>query len=107
MASLRSPQNLSPRLALETGDGVLGYQIQAEKAESLGRAGRRVEETLTALRRHDFGGGEGEREPLVRAAVQATWGYFVQREACGVTDQGPAIELYGIPGEVLRRLGES
>jgi hypothetical protein len=107
MAPLRVPQAVAVHLGLESGPGFFGHEIQAEKAESLGRAGRRVEETLAALRRHDAGECDGEREPLLKAAVQATWGYLVQRELCGMTDPEPAIEFYGVPGEVLRRLGES
>ena len=39
------------------------------------------------------------------AAATAVWYYFIQREACGIRNQKPAIEHYGIPREVLMRLG--
>jgi hypothetical protein len=42
---------------------------------------------------------------LVKGAARAVWKYFVQREACGMRDHREAIRLYGIPGEVLVRLG--
>ncbi len=49
--SLRMPQNLSSGLAFETGESVLQTELMAEQAASLGRAGKRVEKTLAALRR--------------------------------------------------------
>jgi hypothetical protein len=107
MASLRTPQSLSPHLALETGVGILDYELVAEKAESLGRAGARVEASLIELRRFDAGQcPEADRATLVKTAAQAVWGFFVQRELCGMTDPEPAIEFYAIPREVLVRLGE-
>lgn len=100
--SLRMPQNLSGRLGFETGDTVLAYELLEEQAHSLGRTGRKVELALAALREHP--GGEGRAEAL-RLAADAVWGFFVQREVLGLRDRKAIIAQYGIPREVLARLG--
>lgn len=96
------PQNLTRRLGLETGEAVLHYELMEEQAESLGRAGRKVEAALAALRDHP--GGEG-RAAVLAAASDAVWGFFVQREVLGLRDRAQVITQYGIPREVLARLG--
>ena len=79
-----------------------GHELVAERAASLGRAGRLVEVALARL-------GEGadgpEREALLKAAAAAVWTFFVQREVCGFRDQSGVIAHYGIPKSVLVRLG--
>lgn len=89
----------------ETGASILDYEIQQERANALGLAGRKVEAALAALRAFDAEGAGGDRTEVLKAAAKAVWQYFIQREACGVRDQRPAIEHYGIPREVLVRLG--
>jgi len=102
MSSFRLPQNLTARLKVETGESVLHYELMEEQAQSLGRAGRKVEAALAALRDHP--GGEGRTETL-RAAADAVWGYFVQREVIGLRNRAEVIAQYDIPREVLVRLG--
>lgn len=102
MSSLRPPRNLGRRLDFESGDAVLHHELMEEQAQSLGRAGRKVEAALAALRDHP--GGEGP-PLLVKAAADAVWGFFVQREVMGLRDRGSVIAEYGIPREVLVRLG--
>ena len=102
--SLRMPQTLKHQLNLETGASVLDAELLAEQAAALGRAGRRVEEALVALN----AGPEDDRaarEPLLKAAADAVWGFFVQRELCGLRDQDQVIADYAIPRAVLVRLG--
>lgn len=106
MSNLRMPQS-SFGLTFQTGASVLDYEIQEERAGALGAAGRKVEITLQALRDFDAAGAEGDRARLVNAAAKAVWHYFIQREACGIRNQRPAIEHYGVPREVLARLGAS
>ncbi|TAJ74884.1 MAG: hypothetical protein EPO51_00465 [Phenylobacterium sp.] len=93
---------MSARLKFETAEGVLHYELMEEQAHALGRAGRKVEAALAALRDHP--GGEGRAEAL-RAAADAVWGYFVQREVMGLRNRADVIAQYGIPREVLVRLG--
>ncbi|MBL8772828.1 MAG: hypothetical protein JNK30_15710 [Phenylobacterium sp.] len=102
MSSLRMPQSLASRLKVETGEAVLRYELLEEQAHSLGRAGRRVEAALTALREHP--GGDG-RAALLKTAADAVWGFFVQREIMGLRDRNAVIAHYQIPREVLVRLG--
>ena len=106
MSNLRMPQS-ALGLTFQTGASILDYEIQEERGYALGVAGRKVELALQALRDFDAGGREGERADLLKAAAKAVWHYFIQREACGIRNQRPAIEHYGIPREVLARLGAS
>ncbi len=78
-------------------------EILAEKASSLGHQGRQVESALAALK--GFEGPAEERLALVRAAAREVWKFFIQRELCGLRDQREVIRFYGIPQEVLVRLG--
>ncbi len=98
------PQGSSSPL-FKTGASILDYEIQEERGYALGRAGERVEQALAALKA--FEGSEDGRAPLLKEAATAVWYYFIQREACGIRNQRPAIEHYGIPREVLMRLGAS
>jgi hypothetical protein len=95
--------------ALRRSDGafnVLEADLLAEKASALGHQGRLVEEAMTALRAFDAAPGDpDERARLVRKAARAVWAFLVQRELCGLRDQKQIIRDYGIPGEVLARLG--
>lgn len=102
MSSLRPPRNLGRRLDFESGDAVLHHELMEEQAQSLGRAGRKVEAALAALRDHP--GGEG-RTALVKAAADAVWGFLVQREVMGLRDRAQVIAQYAIPREVLVRIG--
>lgn len=102
MSSLRMPQSLAARLKVETGEAVLRYELMEEQAQSLGRAGRKVEAALAALR--DDPGGEG-RPAALKAAADAVWAFLVQRELMGLRDRNAVIAQYDIPREVLARLG--
>lgn len=102
MSSLRPSRNLGARFDLESGDAVLRHELMEEQAQSLGRAGRKVEAALAALRDHP--GGEG-RPALVMAAADAVWGFLVQRELMGLRDRAQVVAQYAIPREVLVRIG--
>ena len=96
------PQSLSKRLGVETGDAVLRYELLQEQAASLGQSGRKVEKALAALREHQ--GDEG-RAALLQAAADAVWGFLVQREIMGLRDRAAIVAQYGIPREVMNRIG--
>lgn len=102
MSSLRMPQSLAKRLGVETGEAVLRHELLQEQAASLGRMGEKMEKALAALSAHE--GGEGRPE-LVRAAADAVWCFFVQREVMGLRDRAAVIAQYAIPREVLNRIG--
>jgi hypothetical protein len=94
------------RTLSELGVNMLEIEILAEKAASLGHHGRMVEKTMAELKAFDPAKGTAdERLELVKAAARATWKFFVQRELCGLRDQREIIRFYGIPQEVLNRMG--
>lgn len=101
--SLRPPSRFSAATLAEAMQGALDYEIAAEKASSLGRAGDAVAQTLARLR--TFEGATPERTVLLRQAAEAVWAYFIQRELCGLRRHDDAIREYAIPREVLVRLG--
>jgi hypothetical protein len=101
--SLRPPASSSAACLGEIGFDAIGYEIMAEKAASLGRAGERAEACLKRLKEHrpDAGG----RPALVREAAEAVYAYFIQRELCGLRRHDDIIRECAIPKEVLVRLG--
>jgi hypothetical protein len=101
MSSLRLPQSFARRLGVETGEAVLRYELVEEQAAALGRMGRKAEAALAALRAHE---GEGRAEAL-KAACDAVWCLFVQREVLGLRDRAQIVREYDIPREVMVRLG--
>lgn len=101
MSSLRMPQSLTKRLGVETGEAVLRYELLEEQAASLGRMGDKLEQALVALRAHD---GE-DRARVLKAAADAAWCFFVQREVMGLRDRAAVVAQYDIPREVLVRIG--
>jgi hypothetical protein len=103
--SFRPPLNLSgSSFRFETGASILDTEIMSEKAASLARAESKVEAALASLDDPEVVVREG-REALLRGAADAVWTFFVQREACGLRDQGPVIRDMKIPRAVLVRLG--
>jgi hypothetical protein len=77
--------------------------VLAEKAAGLGRSGRRVENALALLA--GCPAEDPERPQRLRDAAEAVYYFFIQRELIGLGDHRPAIAHYGIPREVLARLG--
>lgn len=102
--SLRLPDSGAGR-RLQTGVDTLDYEMAEEMAVSLGRAGERVARTLAA---YTADRDDPEKRPtLLREAARAVHAYFIQRELCGLRRHDDAIRHYGIPPEVLARLGAS
>jgi hypothetical protein len=102
MSSLRMPQSLTKRLGLETGEAVLRHELLQEQAASLGRMGEKLEKALATLRTHE--GAVGRPEKL-KAAADAAWCFFVQREVLGLRDRAAVVAQYAIPREVMNRIG--
>ncbi len=101
--NFRLPQNLSTQLNYEQGESVLNFEIMAEKAASLGRAGRAIESAMARLTA--FSGPPVERLALVQTAADAVQAFLIQRELCGLIHHDDAIAHYQIPREVLAKLG--
>lgn len=97
---------LNRRRAQDAVYNPIEAEIIGEKASSLGHHGRLVEKAMAALNAFDPSKGTAdERLDLVRDAARQVWAFFVQRELCGLRDQKEVIRHYGIPPEVLVRLG--
>ena len=76
----------------------------SEKAAALAQSARRVEAALAALAASTDG---DDRPQRLRAAADAVYGFFIQREIIGLRDHRGVIAHYAIPREVLVRLGAS
>lgn len=101
MSSLRMPQSLAKRLGVDTGEAVLRYELLEEQAVALGRMGRNLETALAAFRT-----ASAEARPAaLKAAADAAWCFFVQREVLGLRDRAQIVAQYDIPREVLVRIG--
>lgn len=84
----------------------LDYELAAEKADALGRAGRKVEAALAALAKAKAeGAAAADCAHLVDEAAELVWALLVQREICGFRSQADAVERYRIPRDVLIRVG--
>jgi hypothetical protein len=90
-----------------SGYATLQYEIAEEKASALGRLGRRLEAALAALAAcsRTPNTDQKTRDRLVEQAGYALWLFVVQREACGLHRIGHVVQVYGVPNEVLARMG--
>jgi hypothetical protein len=104
MASMPSRDMLLRLYRRPTGEGAdaaFRHEVAGEQAAALGRMGRKAEAALMALREHQ---GEG-RAAILKAACDAVWCFFVQREVMGLRDRAQIVADYRIPREVMVRLG--
>jgi hypothetical protein len=101
--SLRPPQSYLDNTSGKSPLNVLEYELMAERADSLGRAGLRAEAALARLAEAK---GE-EKEDLLHDAAAEVHALFIQREICGLKNGRDVIARYGIPGAVIARLGVS
>ena len=92
-----------PGLPADSGLDLLGHEILAEKAATLGKAGEKARIALARLKEHPR--ESDGREALLKAAAQAVHAYFIQRELCGLRRHESIIREYEIPKAVLVRLG--
>ena len=108
--AVRIPQSLSSGLQHETGWNVLDYELREQKAHILGTLGSQVEQALAALRAHDAGAHgcdwEAQRRALLSEAADLVWAFMIQRELCGFRNWEAVVKDYGIPREVLNRVGQ-
>jgi hypothetical protein len=99
----RLPGQFSLPVSLGIEGNALEYDILAEKASALGRAGESAARAMARLTAHE--GDPDMRSKLVREAARAVYAYFIQRELCGFRRHDDVIREYAIPREVLVRLG--
>lgn len=93
---------LSPSSRVEEVHAEFQREVLAEKAATLGRAGRVLEAALAALR---DAGPDDDRVALVQAAADAAHRYLIQREVCGIHGLGAPLDDFAVPGEVRVRIG--
>ncbi len=104
--AVRPPQSLYRPASTGSAVNPLEYELMSERADSLGRHGLKVEKAIAALSVLDEGGVSPERrEALLNAAADEVWAFFIQRELCGLRSNRDAVERYGIPAQVMARLG--
>ncbi|WP_275787406.1 DUF6665 family protein [Pararhizobium gei] len=104
--TVRPPQSLSHSFSRESSLNLLEYEMMSERADALGRHGLKVEKAIAALSAlADSATSPDRREALLNAAADEVWAFFIQREICGLRSNRDAVERYGIPKEVLARLG--
>jgi hypothetical protein len=104
--SVRPPQSFTQPGFVNSGFNVLEYEMQAERAAALGRQGVKVEAALAELNAWDETRDSAEKhETLLFNAADAVWAFFIQREMCGMRNNRDIIKRYGIPKQVLARVG--
>lgn len=101
--SLRPPRSFFEQS--RTASSPLEYELASERADTLGRQGRKVEAALAKLAAWSENNPTTDRESLLDDAAEAVWALFIQREICGLRNNRDVVARYGIPGEVLARLG--
>ena len=99
--SLRPPAHYQHNASGKSPLNVLEYELMAERADALGRAGQRAEAALARL----ADAGPEDREDLIDAAAAEVYAMFIQREMCGLKNGRDVVARYGIPGVVMARLG--
>jgi len=101
--SLRPPSHYQQNASGKSPLNVLEYELMAERADTLGRAGLRAEAALLRLK----DATPETRDDLTDAAAVEVYALFIQREICGLRNGRDVIARYGIPGAVIARLGVS
>lgn len=87
--------------------GALERELVGERALALGRIAEGMEKALEDLRQFDRDGGSesAERDALCAIAAERVWFYVVQRESLGWYRHEEALRFYGVPAELILRMG--
>ncbi|KGF67935.1 hypothetical protein LL06_19365 [Hoeflea sp. BAL378] len=97
------------RLTLRQGNDTIdafAYEARQEAASALGRIGKQLEEALAAIRRHDETPNPNRsREDLLQDAADRVQALIIQREAFGLYASRDVQAFYGVPREVMLRIG--
>jgi len=94
-----------------TGQEVLEYEILEEQAATIGRLARELRAALDALDTFDRRATTADRHDpqrlrLVDAAAYALWHFVVERECSGFRGTEQVLEVYAVPAEVRRKMGD-
>lgn len=82
----------------------LTTELMAERAQTLGRAGERLERAIAALEAK-APGSAGAREDALWEAADAAFCFIVQREVLGMRDSNATLDFYRVPHAVRRLMG--
>ena len=89
---------------------MLDHELREQKAHTLGAFSGQVEQALAALRAFDAEAHEPDwghrRHALLDRAADLVWAFMIQRELCGLRNWEAVVRDYGIPREVLNRVGQ-
>ena len=89
---------------------MLDYKLREQKAQTLGTLSDQIEQALAALRTFEAEAHQPDREHRRRAlldnAADLVWAFMIQRELCGLRNWDAVVKDYGIPREVLNRVGQ-
>ena len=85
----------------------LERELVGERAHALGRVAAGMEQALEDLRQFDAAGvaDPEARADLVAVAAERVWFYVVQRESLGWYHHEDALAFYGVPAELILRMG--
>ncbi len=105
--TVRLPQTLTAPSRRETGVSVLQTELAQQQAQTLGNLGEQLERALARLAAFDRSGKSdpAERGHLLDHAGDRAWALMIQRELCGLRHWEATVKAYGIPREVLNRMG--
>jgi hypothetical protein len=87
---------------------MLAKELAEEKAQGLGRVEHVMTAALEKYRQHaseNAPAADDECEALFWELSTAVASFVIQREACGLRDTDRVLKQYGIPAEVVARLG--
>lgn len=95
------PPRRSERIQKDPLTAAIEHEALEEKAATLSRLTRKLEEALAAL----GDAGEAERERLLARAGEALWHVIIQRELCGLRRHDALMRELAVPGAVRARMG--
>lgn len=101
--AVRAPKSYAGRFQDAQAKSPLEHEIASEQASALGRSGRLVAARLEAYREAVASGEDHSKE--LDQAVDAVYGFLIQRELLGLRDRNAIIRDYDIPRAILVRLG--
>lgn len=94
------PPRRSERMDKDPLTAAIEHEALEEKAATLARLTRKLEEALAAL-----DGASEERERLLARAGEALWHVVIQRELCGLRRHDALMRELAVPGAVRARMG--
>lgn len=103
--AVRAPKTYAGRFQDAEAKSPLEHEIASEQASALGRSARLVAARLEAYREAEASGADHQIE--LDQAVDAVYGFLIQRELLGLRDRNAIIRDYDIPRAVIARLGTS